>query len=267
MLLHCPRRFRSLLLLPVLFLLAPAALARAGQKPSAPDDELAKMDQSIDALTKKVWPSVVQILVNSYGPREEPTGPGRRQRRPRPRSGRPGSGFVIDPEGYILTNAHVVNGAQRVQIVLPGDSADGTFATALSGQDDARSGAHRRHRLRARSGAAESGRLVAAGAAAGDATPGPPGTVGVCVRQPDGLAQQPHPRPDLGGGAADRSRLAAHLHPDRRAHQPGQLGRAAGEHPGRSRRREHVHPVADGRQRRASASRFRARRHARHSAS
>ena len=44
---------------------------RAGQKPAATDDELAKMNESIDALTKKVWPSVVQILVTSYGPREE----------------------------------------------------------------------------------------------------------------------------------------------------------------------------------------------------
>jgi len=135
MLFHCPRRFRSLLWLPVLLLLAPAASARAGQKPAVPDDELAKMDQSIDALTKKVWPSVVQILVNSYGPREEAGGGLRgdtsvilgRQRSV-------GSGFVIDAEGYILTNAHVVNGAQRVQIVLPADSADGTLATALSGK-------------------------------------------------------------------------------------------------------------------------------------
>ncbi len=45
-----------------------------------------------------------------------------------------GSGFVIDPEGYIMTNAHVVNGASRVQIVLPADNADGTLKTALSGK-------------------------------------------------------------------------------------------------------------------------------------
>jgi serine protease Do len=43
-----------------------------------------------------------------------------------------GSGFVIDADGYILTNAHVVNGAQRVQIMLPPENADGTLATALS---------------------------------------------------------------------------------------------------------------------------------------
>ena len=41
---------------------------------------------------------------------------------------------MIDPDGYIMTNAHVVSGAQRVQIVLPADNADGTLATALSGK-------------------------------------------------------------------------------------------------------------------------------------
>ena len=90
------------------------------------------MNQSIDALTKKVWPSVVQIVVSSYGPqREGPQGGasvviGRQQAT--------GSGFVIDPEGYVMTNAHVVSGAQRVQIVLPADNADGTLKTALSGK-------------------------------------------------------------------------------------------------------------------------------------
>ena len=45
-----------------------------------------------------------------------------------------GSGFVVDAEGYIVTNAHVVSGARRVQVVLPADNADGTLATALSGK-------------------------------------------------------------------------------------------------------------------------------------
>ena len=43
-----------------------------------------------------------------------------------------GSGFVIDPDGYIMTNAHVVANAQRVQVLLPPDAADGSLATALS---------------------------------------------------------------------------------------------------------------------------------------
>jgi serine protease Do len=97
---------------------------------SSQADPLVQMNEAIDALTRRVWPSVVQILVSSYGPRAEgPQGGtnvviGRQQSM--------GSGFVIDAEGYILTNAHVVNDAQRVQIVLPADNADGTLATALS---------------------------------------------------------------------------------------------------------------------------------------
>src|SRR5205807_248058 len=43
-----------------------------------------------------------------------------------------GSGFVIDPRGYIVTNAHVVKGAQRVQVVLPSANADGSLDAALS---------------------------------------------------------------------------------------------------------------------------------------
>jgi serine protease Do len=114
-----------------------AALAQSGQKPvpkpAPPPDPLVRMNESIDALTRKVWPSVVQILVSSYGARSGGAGDDDttlvvgRQRSI-------GSGFVIDPEGYILTNAHVVSGARRVQIVLPAGNADGTLATALAGR-------------------------------------------------------------------------------------------------------------------------------------
>jgi len=73
----------------------------------------------MDALTRKVWPSVVQIQVTSYTARESDSRDEGRVVFGRQRS--VGSGFVIDPDGYILTNAHVVNGAQRVQVVLPSE--------------------------------------------------------------------------------------------------------------------------------------------------
>ena len=91
------------------------------------------MNESIDALTKKVWPSVVQILVSSYGAREDSGADAATPTSSSGASESTGSGFVIDPDGYIITNAHVVSGAQRVQIVLPADNADGTLKTALSG--------------------------------------------------------------------------------------------------------------------------------------
>jgi serine protease Do len=93
-------------------------------------EELRKLNESVDALLRKVSPSVVQILVTGYGTVEESehgnTGVviGRQRAI--------GSGFVVDPSGYILTNAHVVNGAQRVEVVLSDVTASDSLDAALS---------------------------------------------------------------------------------------------------------------------------------------
>jgi len=114
----------------VLFWFAAQVLA---QTPST-SKSVSPSDAMVDVLIKKVSPSVVQIIVTAYGPIEE-SGRGNtgvvlgRQRAS-------GSGFVVDPEGYILTNAHVVSGAQRVEVVLPPPNPDGSLATALSARMD-----------------------------------------------------------------------------------------------------------------------------------
>jgi serine protease Do len=95
------------------------------------EDALHKLNESVDALIRKVSPSVVQILVTGYGPLEsgERGNTGvviGRQRAI-------GSGFVIDPAGYIITNAHVVSGAQVVQVVLSSSNApDGSLQSILT---------------------------------------------------------------------------------------------------------------------------------------
>src|SRR5882724_243878 len=91
---------------------------------------LRRWDESVDALLRRVSPSVVQIMVTGYGAvSEDARGNadvviGRQKAI--------GSGFVIEASGYIITNAHVVNGAQRVQVALPSGSPDGSVAGALA---------------------------------------------------------------------------------------------------------------------------------------
>jgi serine protease Do len=113
-----------------LFALVSSSTAAAQTAAQAQATELERMDQSIDALTRKVWPSVVQIMVTGYGAREDNSRGEVSAVVTRQRS--IGSGFVIDPDGYIMTNAHVVSGAQHIQVIVPPPDADGSLATALS---------------------------------------------------------------------------------------------------------------------------------------
>jgi serine protease Do len=84
----------------------------------------------VDALIRRVSPSVVQILVTGYGPLEEGDRANANSIVGRQRA--IGSGFVLDESGYIVTNAHVVSGAQRVQVVLPNPNVESSLEAALS---------------------------------------------------------------------------------------------------------------------------------------
>src|SRR6185503_8797970 len=120
------------LLLPALMMVALCVpgFAQKSTTSTRPEDAFEQWNSSVEELTRKVWPSVVQIQVTSYGPREDTERGNTTVTVGRQRS--VGSGFVIDGDGYIMTNAHVVNGAQRIQVVLPPPNADGSLSTALS---------------------------------------------------------------------------------------------------------------------------------------
>jgi len=94
------------------------------------DNTLRKLNESVDALIKRVSPSIVQILVTGYGPIESGERGSTSVVIGRQRA--IGSGFVIDPAGYIVTNAHVVAGAQRVQVVVPEGASDGSLQAILA---------------------------------------------------------------------------------------------------------------------------------------
>lgn len=90
-------------------------------RPSEPPAVLQQLNSALEGLVAKVSPAVVQILVTGYGPLEEST---RSEAALIARQHAVGSGVIVDPTGYIMTNAHVVEGAKRIRVVLPLPSVD-----------------------------------------------------------------------------------------------------------------------------------------------
>jgi serine protease Do len=83
--------------------------------PETPDS-LLHLNAALEALASRVTQGVVQILVTGYGPVEDS---GRTDTALIARQRAIGSGVIVDPHGYIMTNAHVIEGAQRIRVVLP----------------------------------------------------------------------------------------------------------------------------------------------------
>src|SRR5580692_1869427 len=83
---------------------------------SAATQTLAQFNDALENLAAKVSPAVVQILVTGYGPLREQS---RSETSLIVRQHAVGSGVIVDPNGYIMTNAHVVEGAQRIRVALP----------------------------------------------------------------------------------------------------------------------------------------------------
>jgi S1-C subfamily serine protease len=92
-------------------------------EPSSGDDQLLDAySKTITRVVARIGPAVVNIRVHGAG----------RENRRGPEAGGSGSGFVIAPDGFILTNSHVVHGAARMEVTL----ADGrVFDASLAGDD------------------------------------------------------------------------------------------------------------------------------------
>lgn len=95
------------------FLCVVACLAAAGQTQPV---RLSQLSEGFQQLSRRVHASVVKVSTVGYRQLEpeESDEPGVAARQQSA-----GSGVIIDPGGLIVTNAHVVVGAQRVQVMLP----------------------------------------------------------------------------------------------------------------------------------------------------
>ena len=100
-----------------------ATVAGPPIQPPAGDDELLdSYSRSVTRAVEIVGPAVVNIRTQKAV----------RQNQHGAESGGSGSGFVIAPDGFILTNSHVVHAADKLEVTL----ADGqVFRASLVGED------------------------------------------------------------------------------------------------------------------------------------
>jgi len=84
--------------------------------PAPASEILRQYDGALDTVVEKVLPAVVRIEVSGFG-RSEDSKYGR-DADVISRQHVLGSGIVVDPDGYIMTNAHVVMGAQRIRVTI-----------------------------------------------------------------------------------------------------------------------------------------------------
>lgn len=99
------------------------AVDKAVPQPPVSDAELLDAySRTVTGVAESVKPAVVNIRVRHAG----------HERHPRPDTGGSGSGFVIAPDGFVLTNSHVVHAADKIEVTL----SDGRmFPAALVGDD------------------------------------------------------------------------------------------------------------------------------------
>ena len=87
---------------------------QSAQPRPSPARGLTELSQSLQDLAERVSPSVVQVFVTGYAEPDEDD-----QAASEPALERSsGSGVIVDPDGYIITNAHVVERATRVEVEL-----------------------------------------------------------------------------------------------------------------------------------------------------
>ncbi len=101
--------------------LIPGATSAQTEKPATGaglrSDPLHVFSQSIQALSASVTKSVVQVVATGYGFSSGKDASNTALFEPQEAIG---SGVILSADGYIVTNAHVVQGARKIRVRLPG---------------------------------------------------------------------------------------------------------------------------------------------------
>lgn len=111
--------------LAVMLIIAAPSAALVAQVVPQPTEQnsLTELSGEIRSLSHRVAPAVVQVWVNGYGPLDQST------RHPGSLFGRQqsiGSGVIVDPDGYIVTNAHVISRAISIRVAWASAPRDNT---------------------------------------------------------------------------------------------------------------------------------------------
>jgi serine protease Do len=97
-----------------------SVFGQSGQKSSGNSIDrsniLQQYDEAIDQIAEKAMRSVVEIEVTGFGKPEGDDAGQDQQTLQRQRA--IGSGVIVDPDGYIVTNNHVVAGALRIRVTV-----------------------------------------------------------------------------------------------------------------------------------------------------
>jgi serine protease Do len=124
----CFSGIQTVLLASLFFALTvPAARAQAAPAENK-SDAMHEMSTAFQNLAKRVSPAIVEVMVTGYGSADEDD-PSASSAVGRERS--LGAGIIVESDGYIITNYHVVKGADRVRVVLTPPSSEVSQPFAL----------------------------------------------------------------------------------------------------------------------------------------